>query len=386
MGRYDRYILMQALMLFGFFSLVLVSVYWINRGVDLFDNLIADGQTLGAFLELTALTLPQIIMVVLPISAFVAMLYVFNRMIAESELVVLQTAGLSPWRLIRPVAYFAVILALAVSVLAHGVTPQARETFAARSQALANEMGARLFRVGVFQHPTAGITLYLRDLSEEDGTLYGIFLQDRRAGNIETTYRADRGRLVQSEDGARLVLLDGVAQTLNLDTTRLSVVQFAEFALDLEEGESEAQEVVSDDRTMTTWHLLTADEALAQSMGVTLGQMRWEGHYRFGRALFALTLPLIAAAALMVGNFSRLGVWTQIALAVAIVAPLQMLADVLGQFVATNAAAWPLAYVQPALGFGAFWILMAYGQNGAQLRFWLARATRSGSQSGAGAA
>ena len=44
-SRLDRYLLSQLLGLFGFFSLVLVAVYWINRAVGLFDQLIGDGQS-----------------------------------------------------------------------------------------------------------------------------------------------------------------------------------------------------------------------------------------------------------------------------------------------------------------------------------------------------
>ena len=34
MGRYDRYILSQLVVMFGFFSLVLISVYWVNEAVE----------------------------------------------------------------------------------------------------------------------------------------------------------------------------------------------------------------------------------------------------------------------------------------------------------------------------------------------------------------
>lgn len=85
--------LSQLLMLFGFFSLVLVSVYWVNRAVSLFDQLIGDGQSAVVFLEFTLLTLPNVIRLVLPISAFVATVYVVNRLITDSELVVMQAAG-----------------------------------------------------------------------------------------------------------------------------------------------------------------------------------------------------------------------------------------------------------------------------------------------------
>ena len=67
MVRFDRYMLSQLLMLFGFFSLILVMIYWINRAVGLFDRLIADGQSAWVFLELTSLSLPGIIRIVLPL-------------------------------------------------------------------------------------------------------------------------------------------------------------------------------------------------------------------------------------------------------------------------------------------------------------------------------
>jgi lipopolysaccharide export system permease protein len=85
-ARFDRYLLSQLLMLFGFFALVLVSVYWVNRAVSVFDRLIGDGQSALVFLELTLLTLPNVIRLVLPVAAFAAAAYVTNRLSTESEL------------------------------------------------------------------------------------------------------------------------------------------------------------------------------------------------------------------------------------------------------------------------------------------------------------
>ena len=81
--------LSQLMMLFGFFSLVLVMVYWVNRAVLLFNHLIGDGQSVGIFLELTMLSLPNVIKIMLPLSAFAAAVYVTNRLSSESELVVI---------------------------------------------------------------------------------------------------------------------------------------------------------------------------------------------------------------------------------------------------------------------------------------------------------
>ena len=104
MPRIDRYLLSQFLQLFGFFALVLVGIYWMNKAVGLFDQLIGDGQSALIFLEFSLLTLPLVIKLVLPVAAFIATVYVTNRMMSESELVVMQATGFSAFRLARPLA------------------------------------------------------------------------------------------------------------------------------------------------------------------------------------------------------------------------------------------------------------------------------------------
>ena len=101
MARFDRYLLSQFLLLFGFFALVLVSIFWINSAVRLFDQLIADGQSAGIVLQYTLLSLPRVIGMILPIAGFAGVVYVTNRLAGDSEMVVLRSSGISPWRLAR---------------------------------------------------------------------------------------------------------------------------------------------------------------------------------------------------------------------------------------------------------------------------------------------
>ena len=75
MARFDRYIIAQLLVLFGLFALILVSIYWINRSVSLFDQLIANGQSALVFLQITALSLPNLVRVVLPLAGFATVLW-----------------------------------------------------------------------------------------------------------------------------------------------------------------------------------------------------------------------------------------------------------------------------------------------------------------------
>lgn len=154
--------LSQLFTLFGFFALVLVAVYWVNRAVILFDQLIADGHTAFVFLEFTALSLPQVIGMVLPMAAFAASIYVTNRLSGDSELTVMQATGFSPWRLARPVLVYGLLLALMMSVLTHLLIPASLQQLKEREREIAGSVSARLLREGTFLHPADGVTFYIR--------------------------------------------------------------------------------------------------------------------------------------------------------------------------------------------------------------------------------
>src|SRR5690606_24377518 len=198
MPRIDRYILSQLLTLFGFFALVLVSVYWINRAVSLFDDLLSDGQTALVVLEFTALTLPIVISVVLPVAAFAASAYGTNRLTGESEMVAMQAAGLSPWRLARPVLVFGIFVGLLVAILVHGLVPMARARLAERETAIAENVTAQFLRPGEFQYPTEGVTLFIREVAK-DGRLLDLFIEDARNPDNQTIYSSEEALVVRKD-------------------------------------------------------------------------------------------------------------------------------------------------------------------------------------------
>ncbi|MGB3406390.1 MAG: LptF/LptG family permease, partial [Jannaschia sp.] len=315
MGTFDRYLAGQLLTYFGFFSLVLVAVYWVNRALGLFDRLIAGGANIATFLEFTALALPNVIFAVLPVSALVAILYGLNRLSADSEMVVAQTAGLGPWALARPVLVFGGVVALMMSLLGHVLVPASRTVLADRGTELSQDVTARFLKEGEFLHPGAGVTVYVRDISET-GELLGLFLQDRRSEDTRTSYTAERAFLVREAGGTRLVMFNGMAQTLDVAERSLVTVRFADFAYDLA-GLTGGQGItLRDPRELSTPALLRADQAAQDATGVDRAKLLAEGHVRFSEALFAAGLPLMALGFLMLGGYSRLGLWRQIMAAV----------------------------------------------------------------------
>jgi len=357
LARFDKYLLSQLMMLFGFFALVLVLVYWVNRAVVLFDQLIANGQSAGVFVEFTALTLPNVIRLVLPIAAFAATIYVANRLSSESELLVVQASGFSPYRMVRPVIVFGLIVAALLSVLTHFLVPLSVTALATRQAEISENITARLLSEGQFLHPAEGVTFYIREISPE-GELRDIFLSDARNPENQVTYTARQALLLRQDSGQdpgqrtgpKLIMFDGMAQVLSTDGQRLATTSFDDFSYDISGLVEAFAPGARGVKELSTPELLWPTAAGVAETGQPRAVLSYEGHGRINQALLAVVAVLVGFSAMMVGGYSRFGLWRQITGAILALIVLKSLDNALADVARSDAALWPLSYGATVLG------------------------------------
>jgi len=349
--KFDGYMLSRLMALFGFFSLILIAIYWLNRAISLFDQLIADGQSAWVFLELTALTLPNVIRVVLPISAFIASVHVTNRLSVESELVVMQSSGHSGFRLARPVAIFGVIAAFLLLIVSNVIAPAANRTLAERQDDIARNVTARMLNEGRFLHPASGIAFYIRDIAQS-GELRDIYLSDRRDSEQPTIYTAHRSSIAQGEDGPILLMFDGLAQTLSSEDRKLSTTRFDGFAYDLSELIPASDGRRLRPREISTLELLLDPETAMTRTGRARSEIDAEVHERIAHPVLAAVTALIGFACLLLGNFSRFGVWPQIFIAILLLIGIETLDNAVADLARASDGLWPLLYMPALTGLG----------------------------------
>ncbi|SEW19598.1 lipopolysaccharide export system permease protein [Aliiroseovarius sediminilitoris] len=348
-ARFDRYMLSQLILLFGFYGLVLVLLFWVNRAVRLFDQLIANGQTAMVFLEFSAMIVPGVIVFIIPIASFAAAVSVTNRLNSESELVVAQAAGFGPFRLARPVLVFGVFTALFMLVLTHVLVPMSQLRFAERQAEISENITARFLTEGSFVHPVDGVTLYIREISPA-GELLDIFLSDERNAAQKYTYTAKKALILRTDAGPRLIMFDGLAQVLNAKSQRLSTTGFKNFTYDISALLSGP---IGGNRTVTqiyTPELLDPPVATLSETGETRAALRAEGHFRNAQALYSVVTAMTGFSMLIVAGFSRFGLWRQVVLALGAVALLQTLDNTMLDMARRDANYLWLVYVATGVG------------------------------------
>jgi lipopolysaccharide export system permease protein len=349
MSRFDGYFLRQLLILFGFFTLILVGVFWITRSVSLFDRVISGGQSALVFLEFTALTLPTLIRTVMPMAVFAAAVYATNRLSRESELTVMLATGSSPWRLARAVFLFGLVSGAMMASISIFLRPASVEQLELRQAEVAGDVTAQLLNEGEFLHPTTGVTVYIGRI-DLDGTLHEVFVSDRRDEATPVSYSSKTAYLVNGGSGIHLVMVDGVALRLDQEGNTLSSTLFEDASYDISGLTNTNRMTERSLEAIPTNELFQSRAEIAAAEGFTEGELIEELHQRFSWIAICVAVSMAGYATLMLGSFSRFGLWPQIFGAFTILVLLEGVRGFVSPIVVADPGLWIVLYLPAIIG------------------------------------
>ncbi len=342
-GRSHAYIAAQLARVTLLVLLSLTSIVWLTQALRLLDFIVNQGVSVSMFLMLTLLLLPSLIMLVLPISILVAVIFLYQRLKADSELIALMASGQGKWRLSAPSLTVAAIVAAAGYAISFYVLPVSYAKFKSTQSYLRNNYVSVLLQEGVFSSPVEGLTVFIRERSA-DGSLKGVLVHDRRQKDASVTMMAEEANLAETPQGPRFLLKNGNRQELR--DGKLSYLDFDAYALDIRLYTQGMDNRKIDPQEMSVFKLLDSEGATDARHAQRL---KAEGHQRLIWPMFALTLTLVALSLMLSGEFNRRMRWQRGALAVAAATIILFLAVGLRNLMAGNATFVPLAYANLVL-------------------------------------
>ena len=293
--RLDIYIFRQVLFALVVATGGLTALIWLTQSLRFVDLVVNRGLSFFVFLHLTGLLIPSFIAVILPITTYVVIQFTYQRMATDRELTVMRSAGLSPWALARP----ALAVALLATLLGYGLSvwavPASLRDFKQFQWEIRNRLAAFLLQDGVFTPLSDKLTVYIRS-RDPDGTLHGILVDDARDPTAHATILAERGRLIESRTGPRVLLLDGSRQEIDHQSGRLDMLTFRQNEIDLADATKDDTARPADMSEVPLSALLDPHPFFERDRPKWLA----EGHKR-------LTAPLTTLSYALVGLFSSLG-------------------------------------------------------------------------------
>ncbi|MDG6093813.1 LPS export ABC transporter permease LptF [Acetobacter sp. AN02] len=341
----DRYVLHQLLFALLATTGGLTALIWLTQSLRFVSLVVDRGLSLRVFLELTSMMMPSFVAVVLPITTFVVVLFVYQRLAGDRELTVMRAAGLSPWALGRPgviCASFATALTLVLNLW---LVPVSYRHFRQFEFQIRNRIAAFMLQEGVFTRISDTMTVYVRERTHT-GELRGIMVEDDRDPASRATILAERGAMVVVNDEPRVVLYDGSREAIDRQTGRLTVLLFTQNTLDLTSRKSD-QVRYPDAAEMSLGELLSP--APGSIFERDRGKLAVEGWRRLSSPFTAFSYAMIALVAILRGVFSRHGNILRPLSAILTVVGLLALSLMLQNFASRNMSLIPLVMVVAVL-------------------------------------
>jgi lipopolysaccharide export system permease protein len=354
-----RYILGQIAGPMLFITLAGTGVLWLTESLRIIDRSVNDGLPAATLLYLTALVMPSVLAIVLPLALFCALVYGYNRLATESELVVLWAAGISTRHLARPALALGFLVTIVCYVLMLYLMPLGFRTLKDMQYDFHSDLANALLQEGTFNILAPGLTVYFRE-RQSDGVLLDILVHDSRNADKPITMMAERGALVRTPDGPRFVMQNGNRQAVETDRRQLSLLYFDNYTLDLNQfaGPHADRWLDSSERFLPEllWPSAAADDQTYYWKLVV------EAHRRLATPLYVLALTLVALAAILAGEFNRRGQHLRIMSAAGVATILQLLALGMSNLAIKFPVLIPLLYVIPVLAILAAGYVLERGR------------------------
>jgi lipopolysaccharide export system permease protein len=297
MGSIDRYIFRHTLSAFLLILVSLTSVIWVTQALRDIDLMTSQGQSMLVFIGITALVIPQLVMVIAPIALVIAVAYVLNKLATDSEIIVMNAAGMSPWRLFRSFFCASVVVAALVFLLAAYISPECLRDLRRWATEVRADLVTNIVQPGRFITIERGLVFHLRE-RQPNGLLLGIFLDDRRNPQEESTFLSEKGEIVENDQGTYLVLVDGSMQRHQVDQRDPTIVKFERYAFDLSQYSNPTQSQGLSVRELYMWELFSPPPANANANAGNQNPNRFraEIHDRLIAPLYPIAFATIAFA------------------------------------------------------------------------------------------
>jgi lipopolysaccharide export system permease protein len=294
MGSIGRYIFRTT---FGAFLLVLISLtsaIWLTQALRDVDLMTGQGQTIVTFVGITSLIIPQLIMVIAPVALVVAVSYILNKLASDSEIIVMNGAGMRPWRLLMPFIAVTVVASLMLTAISAYIAPESLRMLRRWVTEVRADLVSNIVQPGRFTAIEHGLAFYIRE-RRPNGLLVGLMMDDRRDPAQRVTIVAEHGELVKNANGNFLLLENGSIQRHEVKQRDPNIIVFDRYAFDLSQFSTGNQVIKYSVRERYLWQLIVPNTKDPQYIEQP-GAFRAELHDRLLGPVYPFAFVLIAFA------------------------------------------------------------------------------------------
>ena len=304
MKKLDTYIIKQITVGFLLVALSLMSMLWLTQSLKFVEMVTDKGLPVYLFVEMTSLLMPRVFAILSPIALFVAVMFVYNRLITDSELIVMKAVGISSMVIARAAIFMGILLALFNVFVLNWVVPAAENKFRDLEYEVKSSFTKMMLREGMFTTFKDSTTVFI-DKFLDDGTVRGILVSDYKKPQEKIITVAEKGRLEYTAAGPKILLKNGTRQIMNKQNGQFSSITFDDYVVDF----GDVSLAQKKDKSVREWGIINLlREADRPDIDPKLSRAyKAEAHRRLLAPIYNLIFALLACVGLLIANFNRRG-------------------------------------------------------------------------------
>lgn len=362
----DRYLFGNLLRSHMALTLVLSSVVWLIQALDLFDTALSSGASVLQTMALGALVLPRVLTFTLAPALLIAVLTQIVKLLQDYEYFAFTAAGLSPFRILRPMLVLAFLVLLLQGALAFYIAPLAMKELRIRTAETGSSLALAGIQAGAFKEIKDGMTVYAGAQSG-GGVWQNVMIHNRADKDAIATYTAREGML--RSEGVRhyFVLRDGTQHIANAEARGDGgdLLNFTQYVLPLNDPDAAKAKPITFNRNHMTIHQLLDPAAYGVRYEKKITRMKSRGLELISNLAAPFVFMLISFAVITSGGINRHGYGKRVMVAVALALVFQIgVISVAAQAVEKNnpglVFVWPVLFIL-ALLLTIFWQNDRYG-------------------------
>ncbi len=164
MGSIGRYIFRTTLGAFVVICVSVTALMWITQALRDIDLMTNQGQSVFVFIGITGLIIPLLVLIIAPIALMIAVAHVLNKLGNDSELIVMNAAGMPPWVLFRPFLAVGIVVSLLVAAISIYVSPWGLRELRRWANEVSEDVVTNILQPGRFTKMFGGtLTLHIRE-------------------------------------------------------------------------------------------------------------------------------------------------------------------------------------------------------------------------------
>ncbi|AZL15062.1 LptF/LptG family permease [Rickettsiales endosymbiont of Stachyamoeba lipophora] len=279
-------------------AVILCFLVWIIQSLRFLEFISSKGIDFFMVIQLTLNFLPSFLFLILPAAIGIAVVYYYNRMLCDNEIVVMRSIGMSDWQITKPALIYGLLVCVVGYALSFYISPLANRKFQERKAFLQNHYAAIIIQGGAFTEPVKGLTIYI-DKVLENNTYKGILVNDQRKSGQEMTMIAKEARLIEDENSSYFELTDGSRQEVK--DNKLSILFFKNFPLNITNYVKDPQQKWLEPQERNIFELFKHEDQRPEMQG----KLRAELNQRLVWPLLCIIVSMIGSSLIISGYYRR---------------------------------------------------------------------------------